>query len=350
MSSNVVVRPSGRSFSVDDGETVLDAGLRQGVTLPYGCRDGACGSCKARVISGEITLGAHQAKALPEAEAKTGHILLCRAHAHGDVEIECRGVVAEGVVAPRKLPTRIASITRPADDVAVLRLQLPANERPQFNAGQFLDLILRDGTRRSYSIANAPHLADQIELHIRHVPGGKFTDALFGKTEPAVKERDILRIELPLGTFFLRDSSAKPAVLIASGTGFAPVKAMVEHAIHTKTARTLRVYWGCRSLKDLYAHETALDLVRQAQSAGVDLAYVPVLSDAQPADAWTGRSGFVHAAVLADLPDLSGWQVYACGAPVMVESAKRDFIAKAGLNEDEFFADAFTTAADVAGD
>ncbi|WP_085314472.1 CDP-6-deoxy-delta-3,4-glucoseen reductase [Derxia lacustris] len=348
MSSNVVVRPSGRSFSADAGETLLDAGLRQGVTLPYGCRDGACGSCKARVLCGEVTLGAYQPRALTDAEAKTGHVLMCRAHAQGDVEIECRGVVAEGVVPPRKLPTRVASITRPSADVVVLRLQLPANERPQYNAGQFLDFILRDGTRRSYSIANAPHLAEQIELHIRHVPGGKFTDTLFGAAEPALKERDILRIELPLGTFFLRQST-KPALLLATGTGFGPLKAIIEHAIHTKDPRTLRLYWGARTLKDLYAHDTALELERQAKAAGLDFTYVPVLSRPAPEDNWTGRTGHVQDVALADEPELMMWHAYACGSPAMVDEARRVLVEQGELNEDNYFADAFTTAADSAG-
>ncbi|WP_028310216.1 CDP-6-deoxy-delta-3,4-glucoseen reductase [Derxia gummosa] len=348
MTSNVVVRPSGRSFSTDEGETLLDAGLRQGVTLPYGCRDGACGACKAKLLCGEVTMtGSWQPRALSETEAAEGQVLMCRAHASGEVEIECRGVVAEGVIAPRKFPARVASLARPSDDVVVLRLQLPASERAQFNAGQFLDIILRDGTRRSYSIANAPHLAEQVELHIRHVPGGRFTDTLFGKAEPALKERDILRIEMPLGTFFLRQSN-RPALLLATGTGFGPIKAMVEHAIHTADPRELRLYWGGRTLKDLYAHDTALELERQAKEAGVDFTYVPVLSRPAPEDNWTGRTGHVQDVALADESDYSVWQAYACGSPAMVDSARRALVERGDLLEDNYFADAFTTAADNA--
>lgn len=195
-------------------------------------------------------------------------------------------------------------------------------------------------------MASAPHLADKIELHIRHLPGGKFTDALFGKSEPATKVRDILRIEAPLGTFFLREDSTKPIVLLASGTGFAPIKAIVEHAIFKKISRPMVLYWGARSRKDLYQHDTALALVEQARLADVELRYIPVLSDPKPDDAWTGRTGFVHHAVMADMPDLSQVQVYACGAPIMVDSARSDFTLKCALPEDEFFADSFTSEAD----
>jgi CDP-4-dehydro-6-deoxyglucose reductase len=225
----------------------------------------------------------------------------------------------------------------------VLKLQLPANQNLQYRAGQYVEFILRDGARRSYSMANAPHLLGTppaIELHIRHMPGGKFTDHVFG----AMKEKDILRMEGPFGSFFLREASEKPLVLLASGTGFAPIKALIEHMEFKGITRPAVLYWGCRSKADLYLHEWA-----EAAAARLPhLRYVPVLSEPKPEDGWTGRTGFVHQAVMADLPDLSGHQVYACGAPVMVESAQRDFIAKCHLPEDEFFADSFTSAADQA--
>ncbi|MGD9945361.1 MAG: CDP-6-deoxy-delta-3,4-glucoseen reductase, partial [Burkholderiaceae bacterium] len=241
-------------------------------------------------------------------------------------------------------PCRIASIERAAPDVAVLKLQLPATERLQYLAGQYVELILKDGTRRSYSMARAPHLADQVELHVRHMPGGRFTDALFGVTQPPVKERDILRFEGPLGTFFLREDSVKPAVLLASGTGFAPIKAIVEHAQFKGLTRPMTLYWGGRRPRDLYQHALCEQWAREIPG----FRYVPVVSDALPEDGWTGRTGFVHRAVIEDLPDLSGHQVYACGAPIVIESAQRDFIAQCGLPADEFYADSFTSAADLA--
>ena len=208
----------------------------------------------------------------------------------------------------------------------------------------YVDFLLRDGSRRSYSMANAPHqLTEQlqaIELHIRHMPGGKFTDHVFG----AMKEKEILRIEGPLGSFFLREDSDKPMILLASGTGFAPIKAILEHMRHKGIERPVTLYWGGRRPSDLY-----LDDWVQAQLAAMPhLKYVPVVSDALPSDGWSGRTGFVHLAVLQDHPDLSGHQVYACGAPIVVDSAKADFATKAGLPAEEFFADSFTTEADKA--
>jgi CDP-4-dehydro-6-deoxyglucose reductase len=345
MTFSVTVVPSGKQFSVEPGETVLEAGLRQGVVLPYGCKNGACGSCRAKVAEGRIEQGPHQAKALPPADAAQGFALLCCATALSDLTVEARVIAAAGDIPLRKMPCRVASIERVAPDVVVMRLQLPAHERLQFLAGQFVELILKDGTRRSYSMAVAPHAAEQIELHVRHMPGGKFTDALFGVAQPAVKERDILRFEGPMGTFFLREDSAKPIVLLASGTGFAPIKAIVEHAAHKGIVRPMTLYWGGRRPHDLYMHA----LCEQWAAQWPHLRYVPVVSDALPEDGWAGRTGFVHRAVMDDLPDLSGHQVYACGAPIVVDSARADFTAHCGLPADEFFADAFTTAADLAG-
>jgi CDP-4-dehydro-6-deoxyglucose reductase, E3 len=343
MSFQVTVLPSGKQFQVEADETVLEAGLRQGVVLPYGCKNGACGSCKSKVNAGEIEQGAHQANALPAAEATQGFALMCCSKPKSDITIEARVVAAAGDIPIRKMPCRIASITRVAPDVAVLKLQLPANERLQYLAGQFVELIMRDGTRRSYSMASAPHLAEQVELHVRHMPGGRFTDALFGVTTPPVKERDILRFEGPLGTFFLREDSVKPIVLLASGTGFAPIKALVEHAANKGITRPMTLYWGGRRPHDLYMS----GLCEQWAAELSHFRYVPVISDALQEDRWTGRTGFVHRAVMEDFPDLSAFQVYACGAPVVVDSARRDFIGGCGLPEDEYFADAFTSAADT---
>jgi len=343
MSFPVTVLPSGRQFQVEPDESVLEAGLRQGVVLPYGCKNGACGSCKAKVVSGVLEHGPHQSSALPAREAAEGQALMCCAHPQSALEIEARVVAAAGDIPIRKMPCRVAAIERVAPDVAILRLQLPANERLQYLAGQFVELIMRDGTRRSYSMACAPHLSDQVELHVRHMPGGRFTDALFGVSSPPVKERDILRFEGPLGTFFLREDSVKPIVLLASGTGFAPIKALVEHAIAKGIARPMTLYWGGRRPRDLYMAALCEQWARELPH----LRFVPVVSDALPEDNWTGRTGFVHRAVMADFPDLSACQVYACGAPVVIDAARRDFTSDCGLPTEEFFADAFTSAADA---
>jgi CDP-4-dehydro-6-deoxyglucose reductase len=221
-----------------------------------------------------------------------------------------------------------------------LHLKLPANEKLNFLAGQFVEFLLKDGSRRSFSIANAPHDAELLQLHVRHVAGGQFTDHVFGK----MKERDILRFEGPLGTFFLREESDKPIVFVASGTGFAPIKAVIEHMFHKAIARPMTLYWGGRRPKDLYMNALPL-----SWAAGHDgFTYIPVISDGLPEDGWTGRTGFVHRAVMQDFPDLSTHQVYACGVPIMVDSARRDFIAHCRLPEEEFHADSFTTQADLA--
>jgi CDP-4-dehydro-6-deoxyglucose reductase, E3 len=225
--------------------------------------------------------------------------------------------------------------------VMILRLQLPANVALKYRAGQYLEFILRDGARRSYSMANAPETLGEppmVELHLRHMPGGRFTDHAFG----AMKDKEILRVEGPLGSFFLREDSDKPLVLLASGTGFAPIKAIIEHMQAKAIARPAVLYWGCRSRADLYLHDWAL----QAAASMPNLSYVPVLSEPGPEDTWTGRTGFVHQAVMADLPDLSAHEVYACGVPIMVESARRDFVARCRLPEEAFYADSFTSEAD----
>ena len=335
---SVLVQPSGRAFSVEPSETLLAGGIRQGVGLPYGCKDGACGSCKCKKISGTVVHGNHQDKALSAAEEAAGMVLTCCATATSDLVLESRQVSLEGALPVRKMPARISSLVHTSPDVIQLQLQLPASESFQYRAGQYLDVLLRDGARRSYSMANAPHTGPTLELHIRHMPGGRFTDLVFG----SMKERDIVRIEGPMGSFFLREDSDKPVVLLASGTGFAPIKALIEHMQERQITRPATLFWGGRRPHDLY-----MDAWVRTQCAVMpNLSYVPVVSDALPEDQWQGRTGFVHQAVLEDMPDLSGYQVYACGAPVVVESAQRDFSDLAGLDEDEFFADAFTSEAD----
>ncbi len=340
MSFSVTLHPSGRRFAVDRDEPILAAAIRQGVGLPYGCRDGACGSCKSRLLEGRVIHGAHQHRALSVAEEQAGLILTCCAAAQTDCVLEARSVPGAGDLPVLKMPTRVLAIDRLAPDVIGLRLQLPANQNFRYRAGQYVEFILRDGARRSYSMANAPAaLGDPpaIELHLRHLPGGLFTDQVFS----TLKVKDILRMEGPYGSFFLRESKL-PAVFLAAGTGLAPVKAMVEQMRADGDARPAVLYWGCRTRADLYLHDWAL----HAADSMPELRYIPVLSDPRSADGWTGRTGLVHGAVMADLPDLSDHQVYACGAPVMVDAAQRDLVALCGLPEDAFFADAFTSEAD----
>ena len=343
MSFQITVQPSGRSFNADSTETLLAAGIRQGIGLAYGCKDGACGSCKCQKIEGTVVHGVHQSKALSDEEEAQGLILTCCATAQSDLILESRQVTEAGAFPVKKMPVRVVSLVKKSDDVMLIHLQLPATDVMQFHAGQYIEFLLRDGSRRSYSMGNAPHTleagAPKVELHIRHMPGGKFTDPVF----TTMKEKDILRVEGPYGSFFLREDSDKPMVLLASGTGFAPIKALMEHMQHKGITRPATLYWGGRRPSDLYMH----DWVEGQLAQMPNLHYVPVVSNATPEDAWTGRTGFVHHAVLQDHPDLSGFQVYACGAPIVVDSAQRDYGA-AGLPGEEFFADSFTSEADKA--
>lgn len=334
----ITVQPSGRSFTANPEEAILPAAIRQGIGLPYGCKDGACGSCKSKKLEGTVVHGTHQTKALSADEEAAGYILTCCAVPQTDVVLESRQVTDESAFPIKKMPSRVTALEKKSHDVMLVKLQLPANDTFRYHAGQYVEFILRDGARRSYSMANAPHNGPGVELHIRHMPGGKFTDHVFG----AMKEKEILRVEGPYGSFYLRDDSAKPMVLLASGTGFAPIKAVIEHMQFKGITRPATLYWGGRRPADLY-----LDDWVQAQLAVMpNLKYVPVISNALPEDGWTGRTGFVHKAVLEDFPDLSGHQVYACGAPIVVDSARADYTALGGLPPDEFYADSFTTEAD----
>jgi CDP-4-dehydro-6-deoxyglucose reductase, E3 len=343
MSYTVTVQPSSKQFTVEPNQFLLEAGIKQGVVLPYGCKNGACGSCKCKLISGEIEQGKHQPSALSAAEVQAGMMLTCCAMLKSDITIEAR-VIAAGDIPIKKMPCRVASLTKVAPDVMIVKLQLPAAEKLQYLAGQYVELLLKDGSRRAYSMGCAPHLADQVELHVRHLVGGKFTDPLFGVTTPAIKEKDILRFEGPMGTFFLREDSDKPMILVASGTGFAPIKALVEQVQFKSITRPMTLYWGGRRPQDLYMDE----LCKQWAAEMPNFKYIPVISDALPEDGWTGRTGFVHKAAMQDFADMSSYQVYACGAPIVVDSAQKDFIAACKLPDDEFYADSFTTAADAA--
>jgi len=340
MTHQITLRNTEHRFAAEDGESVLQAALNAGLVLPYGCRDGACGSCKGKLIEGRIDYGHHSEKALSAEERGRGLALFCQAKPLSDLVLEAREVRKAGDIQVRKLPARVHKLERAADDAMIVYLKLPANERLMFLPGQYIDILLKDGTRRSFSMANAPHDDEFVQLHIRHVPGGTFTDHVF-KT---MKEREILRLEGPFGTFFLREESAKPIVFVASGTGFAPIKAIIESAFKRGVARPMTLYWGTRRPKDLYLNALAEGWAADHPT----FQYVPVISDALEEDGWKGRTGFVHRAAMADYPDLSGCQVYACGVPIMVDSARRDFTQKCGLPEGEFFADSFTTAADKA--
>jgi len=345
LSYQVELKTSGKTFSVEADETVLEAALRQSINLPYGCKNGACGSCKGRLFTGKITHGDHSQSALSPADETAGATLLCCAHPQTDLLIEVREVQGGGDIPVRKVPCRINTIKFASDDVAILQLQLPASERFQFLAGQYLEFLLKDNKRRAYSIASAPHEEEPLELHIRHLPGGLFTDPLFGQTADGkqIKEKDILRFEGPLGSFFLREDSKKPIIFLASGTGFAPIKAMLTSIQNKKIDRDIHFYWGGRRPKDLYMDSLCQEFTHTIPG----FHYIPVISEALPEDGWQGRTGFVHRAVMHDFSDLSSYQVYACGAPIVIAAARTDFVKECRLPEEEFFADSFTSEADL---
>ena len=336
MAHTVTLQPSGHSYSVADDTTLLQAALDAGLTLPYGCRNGACGACKGKVLEGQVDHGKAEAHALTPEDRANGLTLTCCAEPLSDVVLEVHEVSGQNDIPVKTMPCRVDELRKVADDVMILRLRLPTNERLQFVAGQYIEFLLPDGKRRAFSLANAPHEDEVLELHVRFIPGGNFTAQVFS----TMKVKDILRFEGPLGTFRLREQSAKPMVMVAGGTGFAPIKALVEHAIHNHSERPIAIYWGAKNRAELYLPELPL----QWATAHANISYVPVLSEPAPEDDWRGRTGLVHQVVLDDFPDLAEYQAYVCGAPVMVEAAQRDFIAH-GLPATEFFADIFSYAA-----
>lgn len=343
MSVKVSVQPAGREFTVEPGQTILDAALAAGMVLPYSCRNGTCSTCRGRVVSGSYEAGPAPDRILDPADRAQGYTLLCQAHPTSDVVIEAEEVRMRGDIVVRKMPVRVQALTPLADDVMEITLQLPSAEAFAFQPGQYLDFLFKDGRRRSYSMACAQTQDHRVQVHVRHMPGGMFTDRVFGQGDAPLKARDIMRIEGPLGSFFLRDES-RPILFLASGTGFAPIKAMIESMLMRGDRRPAVLYWGGRRPVDLYQTE----LAHAWQEQWPDFRFVPVVSDALPADHWDGRSGWVHQAVMADFPDLSGHQVYACGTPAMVEAARHDFVQQCALPPAMFYADAFTSEADRA--
>ncbi len=338
MSYTVTLEPSGHQFQVEHHESVLEAGLRHGFAMPYGCRNGACGSCAATLKSGTVRYPGGRPPALTEEDEARGKALLCSALAEGDLVVEVREIGAARDIEVKVLPARVAALERLAGDVMRLKLKLPATERLQFLAGQYVDIILRDGRRRGFSLANAPHDDEFLELHVRHVPGGRFTDHVFNE----MKERTILRFEGPLGAFFLREDNDRPVILMGGGTGFAPLKSIVEHALYVEDPRQFTIYWGVRSRCDLYLDALARSWARKHSKIG----YVPVLSEPRAEDNWEGRTGFVHEAVCADHSDLAGYDVYMSGPPAMINAAREAFTAQ-GLPEARLYYDSFEYSSDT---
>ncbi|HRX71337.1 MAG: CDP-6-deoxy-delta-3,4-glucoseen reductase [Candidatus Competibacteraceae bacterium] len=337
MPYHVTIQPSGHEFQVADHESVLDAALREkGSVLPYGCRNGTCGSCMGTLLSGQVVYPEGRPPALSEREETEGKALLCQARPASNLVIEAREVKTCGDIPVKILPCRVEQRELLAPDVMRLYLRLPSAERLQFLAGQYIDILLADGRRRGFSLANPPHADDLLELHIRHVPGGFFTGYIFER----MKDKALLRFQGPLGTFFLREDSPRPVILMGGGTGFAPLKGMLEHAFHIGWDRPLHLYWGARAKVDLYLDA----LPRRWIEEQTNFRYTPVLSEPHSEDDWQGRTGWVHEAVAVDYPDLSGYDVYMSGPPPMIEAAKPVFAAQ-GLSAEQLFYDSFDFSA-----
>lgn len=325
------IHPDNRNVAMRGGETVLEAGLRAGVGLPFECRNGACGKCKCTIVHGSVDYGAYQASALTEADKALGQALMCCAVPKTDLEIEYDAGDPAAAATVQTYIGRVHSMERLSDEVMRLMISLPAGENLRFVAGQYINILLADGQRRAFSFANPPHRSETIELHVRLIAGGRFTTQVFNQ----MKVGDDLRFEGPLGSFRLRESK-RPIIFVAGATGFAPIKSIVEDAFHRGMLRPMLLYWGVRRPKDLYM----MELAQRWQQEHDNFKFVPVLSEHKPEDQWQGRSGLVHEAILSDFPDLDGYEVYVCGSAKMVDSAFPAFLEQ-GLSEEHCFSDAF---------
>jgi NAD(P)H-flavin reductase/ferredoxin len=332
---HMLAHPDNRIVPIHEDETLLDAGLREGLPMSFECRNGGCGVCKATLLYGEVEHRPHQESALSVAERESGKVLLCCARAMSDIEVEYEPRADAIAMPPRVWTARVESLDRLSPDVMRVRLRLPGNERIRFYAGQYVNVLLEGGEKRSFSFATAPHEEGPVELHVRLIPGGRFTTHVFN----TMKVGDEVRFEGPLGAFFLREDGTKPIIFVAGATGFAPVKSMLEHAFHAGLKRRMVLYWGTRTAADMYLRELPERWAREHDN----FSFVPVLSEPEAGAQWTGRTGLVHEAILADYPDLSGHQVYACGSVKMVEAAHPAFKGH-GLSPDDCFSDAFRLA------
>ena len=338
MAFQVTNQKTGHSFSVENTETVLDAAMRQSRAFSYSCRSGSCGSCKARLISGEVDPGDYAAGALSESAKAAGDILLCQAKPQSDIVIEANELPPGSAMTIRTLPCRVVHLEKVSHDVMVVQLKLPQNQTLQYLPGQYIDILLRDGRRRSFSIANAAAEGEDLQLHVRRVPDGHFTEQVF----TTMKARDLLRFQGPLGTFFLREGDSHPVIMVGGGTGLAPLKAILDVALDKFPDREFHLFWGVRSMEDLYLDNE----VRRWSDTHRNLSYTPVLSEPKTEDNWQGETGFVHEVVLRQHPTLNDFEVYASGPPPMIEALRNTYPAH-GLSPERLFFDSFEFTADA---
>jgi len=335
MSFIVTLHPSGEHFEARPGESVLTAALRHGLNLPHSCRGGSCMSCQAHIRSGRVQYPRGTPSALSAVDQAADQALLCQAVAETDLDIDIAPLVTPGDIRIRRLPCRVQRVERLCPDVMMLALKLPGFEPFEYLAGQYVDILLREGERRSFSLANPPNHSELLEIHVRRVPGGRFSDYVFNDMKP----RALLRLEGPLGQFYLREDSDRPILMIGGGTGYAPLKAMLEHAFHLGWERPIHLYWGARARIDLYDAERLLAWVGERPG----FRFTPVLSEPDPGETWDGRVGFVHEALVADYPDLSAHDVYMAGPPPMIE-AGRLLLPERGLDPQRLYFDSFDYA------
>lgn len=333
----LTVQPGNREIVALAGETILEAGLRAGLAMPYECRNGGCGVCKGTVLYGQVQHGEYQISVLSNEERSQGKTLFCCATPLSDLQLEFQPGAAGRAVPLKTLDVLVTRMEKLAEDVMLVRLTLPEGSRMNFAAGQYFNVVLDDGARRAFSFATAPGATDEIEMHVRLIPGGRFTTHVFSR----MKEGDHIEIEGPFGQFAVRETD-KPIIFVAGATGFAPVKSMLEYAFKAGLERKMYLYWGVRRCRDLYMAELPEQWAREYSN----FTFVPVLSEPHPEDQWHGRTGLVHEAILRDFPDMSGFEIYTCGSLKMVETARPAFVAQ-GLNEEACFTDAFHVSAPV---
>jgi len=338
MSFKITLQPSGHVFDIEEGQTVLDAALNHGLSLPYGCRNGACGSCAGQIVNGSVDYADRNTSCLSDDDKAAGKVLCCQAQVSADVEINVKEISSTAEIKPKIMPARVIKLDKLSHDVMQLELKLPESQRMQFLAGQYVEILLKGGKRRAFSIANAPHQDDVIVLQIRHVPDGYFSGHVFDE----MKEKALLRIEGPFGSFFLREDDERPVIMIGGGTGFAPLNGMLEHAHSLEMKNQIHLFAGVRAKRDIYMQDHIDGLTKKMQN----LQSTIVLSDPEDGDHWQGETGFVHEAVLKQFEDLSGYDIYMSGPPPMVNAAKAAFL-KQGAIEDQMYSDAFEYSADA---
>lgn len=332
----VSLSKSGRSFSVAPDQPVLDAALSAGLNLPHSCKGGNCGACRARLLRGEVRYPHGRPLGLSDAEVGEGFILLCQARALGDLSVETVEISTPDTAVVKRLPGRIERMEPLSHDVMGVFLRLPAAEPFVFEPGQYVDVMLSRGRRRSFSIASPPHDSRLLELHVRRVPGGELTERLFADHP----REALLTLEGPLGQFTYRPASGAPMLLVGGGTGLAPLKSILRHVVENRLNREMTLYWGVRSERDLYAHEALIELARRAPR----FRYEAVLSD--PSATWAGRSGWVHEAVMRDFDALQPYDIYASGPPAMIEAVRQEFPVR-GADPARLFFDSFDYAPDT---